>query len=75
MLYILSSTNQLKYSLQQINWTVFVERKVWSLNEGLFLLFVAVHHDNPAPHILHYISIAILSIFMIEVIEQNFPVL
>lgn len=49
--------------------------KVWSLNGGIFLLFVAVHHDNPAPHILHYISIAILSIFMIEVIKQNFPVL
>lgn len=49
--------------------------KVWSLNEGIFLLFVAVHHDNPAPHILHYISIAILSIFMIEVIKQDFPVL
>ena len=75
MLCILSSTNQLKYFLQQINWTVFVERKVWSLNNRIFLLFVAVHHDNPAPHILHYISIAILSIFMIEVIEQNFLVL
>lgn len=50
-------------------------KKVWSFNEGMFLLFVAVHHDNPAPHILHYISIAILSIFIIEVIKQNFPVL
>ncbi|KAJ7390523.1 Voltage-gated hydrogen channel 1 [Desmophyllum pertusum] len=32
----------------------------------LDLRAIEVHHDNPAPHILHYISIAILSIFMIE---------
>lgn len=32
----------------------------------LDLRAIKVHHDNPAPHILHYISIAILSIFMIE---------
>ena len=37
-----------------------------------FFYFLAVHHDNPAPHILHYISIAILSIFMIEVIWTKF---
>jgi len=32
----------------------------------LDLRAIEVHHDNPAPHVLHYISIAILSIFMIE---------
>lgn len=32
----------------------------------LDLKAIKVHHDNPAPHVLHYISIAILSIFMIE---------
>ncbi|KAL9987411.1 hypothetical protein ACROYT_G001712 [Oculina patagonica] len=32
----------------------------------LDLKAIEVHHDNPAPHVLHYISIGILSIFMIE---------
>ncbi|XP_020629641.1 voltage-gated hydrogen channel 1-like [Orbicella faveolata] len=34
----------------------------------LDLRAIEVHHDNPAPHVLHYISIAILSIFMIELV-------
>ncbi|XP_031564162.1 voltage-gated hydrogen channel 1-like [Actinia tenebrosa] len=36
------------------------------------LQILKVHHDNPAPHILHYISIAILSIFLIELILKMY---
>ncbi|EDO34401.1 predicted protein [Nematostella vectensis] len=34
------------------------------------LEILKVHHDNPAPHILHDVSIAILSLFIIELIVK-----